>query len=156
VVVRTLALIIGITATAVGQPAAARDVWTYVIPGRRDVPVIINGIDASYCLIEGDWGLARPGHVTPTIIDCPPVVRVPTRGSSYHPMRGQRPGYGRYEIEPPADRRLPPPAPSFYREWSSGSDPLPASLDPPAEVPFLAEPGRNWRRRPLRHHHEPQ
>jgi hypothetical protein len=138
------------------MPAAARDVWTYIVPGRPDVPVIIDGIDASYCLIEGDWGLARPGHVTPTIIECPPLVRAPTRAGSYHPTRGQRPGYGRHEIEPPANRRLPPPAKSFHREWSSASDPLPASLDPPAEVPILAEPGRHWRRRPLRHHHGPQ
>jgi hypothetical protein len=155
-VVRVLALVIAIAATVADGPALARDVATYVIPGKRGVPVIINGVDASYCLIESDWGLARPGHMTPTIIDCPPVVRGGVRGSRYYPEAGRRPGYGRHEIEPPADRRLPPPAPSFHREWSTQSDPLPASLDPPALVPFVAEPRRPWRRRPHAHLHRPQ
>ena len=29
-----------------------------VIPGRAGVPIIINGVDASYAVDEGDWGLA--------------------------------------------------------------------------------------------------
>ncbi len=33
-----------------------------VIPSRPGVPVVINGRDASYAVVEGDWGLARPGR----------------------------------------------------------------------------------------------
>ena len=32
-----------------------------VIPSRPGVPVVINGRDASYAVVEGDWGLSRPG-----------------------------------------------------------------------------------------------
>ena len=131
-----------------GTSTQAYDAPAIVIPGKRGVPVIINGYDASYCVVESDWGLARPGHVTPNIIVCPLIV--PGRGAagSYYPTRGRRPGYGRMEVEPPANRRLPPPAPSYRREWSSESDALPASLDPPAELPpLLVAPERDWRRR---------
>ena len=87
--------------------------------------------------MEGDWGLARPGHGAPTIIACP--LRYPRRaaGGGYYPGDGRRPGYGRKEIEPPADRRLPRPAPSFNREWQTQSDPLPTTIEPPAEFPPL-------------------
>ena len=33
------------------------------IPGRPGVPVIINGVDASYAVVEGDWGLDKGVHV---------------------------------------------------------------------------------------------
>ena len=33
-----------------------------VIPGRPGIPVVINGYDASYTIVEGDWGLSRPGQ----------------------------------------------------------------------------------------------
>ena len=56
---------------AVGAPTQAADVPAIVIPGKRGVPVVINGYDASYCVVESDWGLDRPGHLTPNIIDCP-------------------------------------------------------------------------------------
>ena len=39
-----------------------------VIPSRPGVPVIINGRDASYAVVEGDWGLSRPGAVPVTVI----------------------------------------------------------------------------------------
>ena len=39
-----------------------------VIPGRPGVPVIMNGQDVSYAVIEGDWGLARPGQNEPRIL----------------------------------------------------------------------------------------
>jgi hypothetical protein len=76
--------------------------------------------------------------VTPNIIDCPP--RIPQRAvrrRAYFPGEGGQPGYGRKEIEPPPGRQLPPPAPSFNREWKSGSDPLPANTEPHAELPPL-------------------
>ena len=93
-------------------PAAAADGFNIVIPGRPGVPVIINGVDASYRVIEGDWGLQRRVHVQPTIYGGRPVDPVPNVGH-YYPSLGRTPGYGRLEIEPLANRKLPEPAPSF-------------------------------------------
>jgi hypothetical protein len=130
-----------------GAVAQAGDAPAIVVPGRRDVPVIINGMDASYCVVEGDFGLARPGQVAPSIIACPVLIRGRDRVGSYFPARGQRPGYGRVEFDD--GRKPPPPAPSFHREWSTASDPLPATIDPPA-VPLVVAPG--WGPRPHRRH----
>jgi hypothetical protein len=120
-----------------------------VLPGRHGLPVIINGVDATGAVVEGDWGLYNPHMVRPVIIPSP--LQVPGLGyrgnyyqggrvqGSYYPAFRREPGYGRREIEPPADRRLPAPAPSFHRSWSSHSDPLPASLDPPSP-PLIVSP----------------
>jgi hypothetical protein len=118
-----------------------------VVPGRPGVPVIINGIDVAGAVLEGDWGLDKPHMMGPTIIPAPVFIRRPIYRVSYdraryfeggyYPAVGRRPGYGRHEIEPPADRILPPPAPSFHRSWSSQPEPLPANLDPPAPSPPL-------------------
>src|SRR5262245_25203777 len=65
-------------------------------------------------------GLARPGHGARITVACPPIVNVPEdSGRYYYPFLGQRPGYGRFEVEPPPNRRLPRPAPSYYREWGT-------------------------------------
>ena len=130
---------------ACGTQAHARDVSAIVIPGKPGIPVVINGYDASYCIVEGDWGLARPGHVTPTIIACPLYVPGGVAIGSYYPNRGRPPGYGRMEAEPPANRPLPPPAPSFYREWSTQSDVLPETIDPPEAPPLIVAPQPDWR-----------
>jgi hypothetical protein len=37
----------------------------------------------------------------------------------YYPAFGSAPGYGRHEIETPAEQRL---APSFHRSWTSRSN----------------------------------
>jgi hypothetical protein len=118
-----------------------------VVPGRPGVPVIINGIDVAGAVLEGDWGLDKPHMMGPTIIPAPVFIRRPIYRVSYdraryfeggyYPAVGRRPGYGRHEIEPPADRILPPPAPSFHRSWSSQPEPLPANLDPPPPSPPL-------------------
>ncbi len=117
------------------QSSRAADGPVRVIPGRPGVPVIINGFDASYAIVEGEWGLDRPGVVTPTIVAGPLITPVPPPYDRYYPALGRPPGYGRYEIEPPASRPLPPPAESFHRFWGSQSDPIPASLDPPVPLP---------------------
>ena len=94
----------------------------FVIPGRPGVPVIINGRDASFAVVEGDWGLARNVHVQPTVYggwdryERPPV-------GHYYPSLGRTPGYGRYEVEPSANRRLPKPAASYHKSWSAQSAP---------------------------------
>src|SRR3984885_9018003 len=112
-----LAALIGTTWTA-----HAGDGFDIVIPGRAGVPVIINGVDASYAVVEGDWGLAKGIHVQPTVYGGRYVDQTPNVGH-YYPSAGQLPGYGRLEIEPPANRRLPQPAESYHQSWSAQSTP---------------------------------
>jgi hypothetical protein len=125
-----LALLIATT-----WPALAQTGPVIVIPGRPGVPIIINGVDASYAVIEGDWGLAKGVHVQPTIYGGRPVDPEPHVGH-YYPSAGLRPGYGRLEVDPPANRKLPQPAESYHQSWSAQSN-------PPAEqpvVPFYPPP----------------
>lgn len=116
-------------------PARADHGPTLVVPGNADVPVMIEGHDASWAVVEGDWGLYRPGHMPPAVFYpyAPSVDRWHAR--AYYPFTGKRPRSGRYEIIPPANRRLPPPAESFHRSWSTASDPLPAQIEYPAALP---------------------
>jgi hypothetical protein len=125
-------LSIGLVCAVFGGAAAYADDKgpVLVIPGRPGIPVVINGYDASYTIVEGDWGLARPGQVSPVIVNGPLITPAPYYTGRYYPHLGQRPGYGRREVEPPADRRRPPPAPSFYREWGAESQQLPATIPP--------------------------
>ena len=134
----------------------AADAPAFVIPGKPGVPVIINGYDASYTVVEGDFGLDRPGQVQPTIIFGPLLGPAPARyGRGYFPGDGEEPGYGRLEVEPPANRRLPPPAPSFHRSWSSQSDATPATIDPPAAAPpLIVAPQINGPRQTARRHRD--
>jgi hypothetical protein len=125
-----LAILIGTTWTAV-----AADGFEIVIPGRRGVPIIINGIDASYAVVEGDWGLAKGVQVQPTVYGGRYVDPEPNVGH-YYPSAGQQPGYGRLEIQPPANRKLPQPAESFHQSWSAQSAPPQAQ----PEVPFYPPP----------------
>jgi hypothetical protein len=106
-----------------------------VIPGRLGVPIIINGIDASYAVVEGDWGLSKNTHVTPTVYGGRVVEPVPPVGH-YYPSLGREPGYGRLEIELPLNRMLPQPAESYHQSWSSQSTPQPVQ----PEVPFYPPP----------------
>ena len=55
---RALLLLIGTTLAAL-SPASANDGFSIVIPGRAGVPIIINGLDASWAVVESDWGLAK-------------------------------------------------------------------------------------------------
>jgi hypothetical protein len=123
-----------------------------VIPGRPGIPVVINGYDASHTVVEGDWGLARPGQVSPVIVSGPLIAPAPYYASPYFPHLGRRPGYGRREVEPPPDRRLPTPAPSYHREWGVESQPLPATVPPEyPPPPIIAAPTVEVdRRRPRR------
>lgn len=125
-----LAILIGTTCTAFAGGG-----FDIVIPGRAGVPIIINGLDASYAAIEGEWGLGRNEQVQPTIYGGRYVDPVPRVGH-YYPSAGHVPGYGRLEIEPPANRKLPQPAESYHQSWSSQSRPLPAQSD----VPFYPPP----------------
>jgi hypothetical protein len=127
-----LAILVALT------PAAfASDGFNVVIPGRPGIPVIINGVDASYGVVEGEFGLGKGVNNQPTVYGGRYVDVVPNVGH-YYPSLGQRPGYGRFEIEPPANRKLPPPAPEFHESWSSHSAPLPATTPP--DVPAYPPP----------------
>lgn len=116
-------LLLAVTAS----PAFAQREPEIVIPGKPGVPVYINGIDASWGVVESDFGLDRPGLLAPTVVYRPLLAELPATAPSYHPKTGKRPGYGRLEINPPLNRRLPPPAPTFYRNWSIQSAPTPAT-----------------------------
>ena len=74
-------------------PARADSGPVIVIPSRPGIPVVINGRDASYAVVEGDWGLSRPGAVPVTVIGGSPLLpnSVYTRRNSYHPKYGRAP-----------------------------------------------------------------
>jgi hypothetical protein len=93
-----------------------------VIPGKPGVPVIINGRDASYAVVEGEWGLAKHFKNADRVYGGWDGYVVPAVGH-YYPTAGRTPGYGRLEIEPPANRALPQPAESYSRSWSAQSAP---------------------------------
>ena len=107
-----------------------------MIPGRPGVPIIINGVDASYAVVDGEWGLGQGNQVQPTIYGGRYIDPVPNVGH-YYPSAGRMPGYGRLEIEPPSNRRLPQPAESYHDSVHAQSAPLPATIpNPQPEVPF--------------------
>jgi hypothetical protein len=124
---------------ATALPAMAADGFNIVIPGRPGVPIIINGVDASYRVIEGDWGLQSRIHVQPTVYGGRPIDPVPNVGR-YYPSLGHKPGYGRLEVEPPANRKLPQPAPSFQEHWSAKSAPMGTNDVPMSPPPIIAAP----------------
>jgi len=112
-----------------------------VVPGNPQVPVIINGVPADGALVTGDWGLYAPDRVVPEVYPpvgglYAPVLLTPERG--YFPRTGKRPRYGRQEVEAP--RYLPPPAPSFYREWSTSPEHAPATEYPSYRYPSYDPP----------------
>ena len=144
-----------------GSPALAQRIPTIVIPGRLDVPVVINGVDASWSVVEGDYGLDRPIGMVPTVIYRPFTVVVPGNGPfgrppkmrpygpPYFPSTGERPGYGRLEVVPPPDRPLPPPAEPFFQGWSAQSAPGPATVYAPFPAPQIFwNAGPGWGRGP--------
>ena len=130
----SMVVVAGLAAVAAAQPARAGDTGpVIVVPSRPGIPVVIWGRDASYAVVEGDWGLARPGHVPLTVLGGSPLrpnaVYEPRR--SYHPRYGHAPPRGRNEMEPPGIAG-PEPAESFSRNWSSSSEmTAPASIVDP-------------------------
>lgn len=157
-----LPILIAVLAASVFAAVVARadNVAVIVVPGKRGVPVIINGRDASWSVVDGDFGLYRPGHVYPTIVPLRPYASFPWRRASvarhpvhrrfvhrrvvhwrgaarphgYFPSTGIRPRVGRRESSS-ANSGPPRPAQDFFRSWSNGEGPpVPADLDPPAPV----------------------
>ena len=124
-----------------GMPVQADDGPVIVIPGRAGVPVMMNGRDVSYAVVEGDWGLGKSVHVQPTVTyyyyyDWAGMPGAPA--ARYYPRSGRVPGYGRHEIEPSAHRALPPPAESYTRVWGIESAPTPATDYPPYAPPQVS------------------
>lgn len=114
----------------VAVPGRADDAPAIVVPNRPHAPVVINGCDATYMVVESDWGLAKNVRIAPTVYGCrAPVLR---EVGHYFPSAGRVPGYGRLEIEPPAGRRLPPRAESYRRSWSAQS--APPAVQPPVPI----------------------
>ncbi len=142
-----LAILTGMTSTAFAGGG-----FDIVVPIRPGQPIIINGIDASYTVVEGQWGLGRNEQVQPTIYGGRYIDPEPNVGH-YYPSLGHMPGYGRLEIEPPAGRKLPQPAESYHQSWSAQSAPLPAQSDVPANPPaviYAPQIGDQFNSGPLR------
>lgn len=156
----SLARVVGLAvlaAAVLGDRAFAQDNGpVIVIPGRHDVPVFINGREASYAVVEGDWGLYRAGWIGPTVIKPlwsggGPAVRG-YGFEHYYPVTGQKPGYGRLEYDPGKNRK-PRPAQPFHESWSAKSQDLPATIMPPdysydmpgvVVAPYGRGGGRRW------------
>ena len=65
---------------AMTSQALADGGFEIVIPGRPGVPVIINGVDASYAVVEGDWGLEKRLQPQPTVYGGRYIDPVPNVG----------------------------------------------------------------------------
>ena len=145
---RRLALLSVSFASLLGSAAARADHEpVIVIPMRPGVPIMINGRDASYAVVEGDWGLARPGHGR-VIIEGPVWYANRADAGPYFPSAGHAPRYGRLEVEPP--RRYPRAPTDYTRSWAAGSDTTqPVTEYPPFNPPsVIAAPPEPERRRP--------
>lgn len=106
-----------------------------VVSGQPDVPVLIDGVDARGRVVYGDRDLYRPGHGRKRLLRSGSGPAWPGLSGGYFPRTGHKPAVGRYEIEPPPGRELPPPAESYSRSWSTGSDPSRGSEYPPYDPP---------------------
>jgi hypothetical protein len=108
------------------------------VPGNAQAPAMVDGTDASFAVVNGDWGLYAPGRIVPEVYG--PVLFYPEPADrGYFPATGRRPRYGRREIEVP--RRVLPRAPDFYREWSAGSRAGRVTEYPPYAAPeVMVEP----------------
>jgi hypothetical protein len=131
----TLASILVLAFAGASDCARADNEPVIVVPGRPGVPVMMYGVDVSGAVIEGEWGLNRPGVVAPTVIMRYWPHDLYTTPSAYFPVTGHRPPIGRLEVVPPANRRLPPPAPTYYRDWMSQSAPGPVTAPVPYDPP---------------------
>jgi hypothetical protein len=130
------------------MPLAASETGpVIVIPGRAEVPVILDGRDVSYSVIEGDWGLARPSQTDPVVIyRYGPRVHYFPGAARYYPSGGPPPRLGRKEIDMPSTN--PVPAQTFIRSWGVRSDPTPATSPSNYEMPPVVVAPEGRARRP--------
>jgi hypothetical protein len=90
---------------------------SFVVPGKAGVPVLIYGYDASWGVVEGDWGLSRPGQLPLAVIYAPQQIY---------------PRSGRLEIHTSAPLHAPR---SFHRGWSTQSGSTEITNYPPLDPP---------------------
>ncbi len=131
-----LALAVALSAAGPGGPARADHAPTLVVPGRTPAPIIVNGEDVGWTVIEGDWGLYRPGHVSPVVYGYPAPIYVPAAGGCY-PVTGRPPRYGRLEGRMRGTRRGSAPAEPYFRSWSADSLAAPAHYYPTFDPPRI-------------------
>jgi hypothetical protein len=123
-----------------------------VVPGRPNVPVPINGYNAAWGVVEGGWGLYRPGAApgvtvypspyVPPLEPEPPVRYRPP--AHYFPTLGTQPFVGRLEIEPPANRPMPKPAEGYSRSWSAESMDVPPTQYAPTPPMMISPEINTW------------
>ncbi|MGD9923227.1 MAG: hypothetical protein AB7V13_17545 [Pseudorhodoplanes sp.] len=122
-----------------------------VVPGRPNIPVPIQGYNAAWGVVEGDWGLYRPGappgvtvYPSPFVPPLEPERPVRYRPASrYFPTLGTKPFVGRLEIEPGPNRSMPKPAEGFSRSWSAQSMDVPPTQYAPSP-PMMISPEVNF------------
>ena len=133
-----------------GDLARADHQPAFVVPGRSNIPVPINGMNAAWGIVNGDVGLYRPGAVPVTVLPSPyvpplqpdpPVHYRPAR--HYYPTMGRQPLVGRLEVEPSPNQPLPKPPKSFNRSWSAESPDVPPTQYPPSP-PMMVSPEVNF------------
>ena len=137
--------------TAAAPVMASETGPVIVIPGRQGVPVIINGRDASYAVVEGDWGLARPSQTDPNIIfyyGHQPYLLPPA--APYFPAGGPPPKLGRQEVDKPRPPGAAQNEEGYIRSWSAQSNPTPATSPTDYEMPPVVVAPDDWRRGPRR------
>jgi len=148
---KRVALAAGVWLVA-GAAMASETGPVIVIPGRPGVPIIINGQDVSYQVIEGDWGLARPSYIVPQVIYRPyypsaigpgPFIGPPP-AAHYFPKTGSKPRVGRLERDVPRPTK----AQSYNRGWGTASDPTPVTIPAPYPTPPIVVTPDMRRRHP--------
>ncbi len=144
---------LGIAAAFAGLEDARADHGPLlVVPGRPNVPVPINGYNAAWGVVSGDWGLYRPGappgvtvypspYVPPLEPERPVRYRPPV---GYFPTMGTRPQMGRLEVEPPANRPMPKPAEAYSRSWSAESMDVPPTQYAPTPPMMISPEINTW------------
>jgi hypothetical protein len=132
-------LIVAAGVLAGGVACASETGPVIVIPGKAGVPVVLNGVDISYAVVEGDWGLDRPSQTNPQVIYryFPPPVPYTGPRAHYFPGGGPPPRLGRQEVNdarPPSPNN---PQPTTYENWNARSDPTPATSPTPLDTPGM-------------------
>ncbi len=126
-----------------------------VIPGRPGVPIIVNGRDISYAVVEGDWGLDRPSLTDPHILyRYGRGALIGPSGGNYFPKTGRAPRVGRKEVDIPRPLH---PAESFHRSFNAQSDPTPVTppqfMPPIIAAPNMQQQPQQRQRHGGQHHH---
>jgi hypothetical protein len=83
-----LAAMTGGGVMAATLPVHADSGPVFVVPGRTPAPIVINGCDASYAVIESDFGLGKNVRIPPIIYGCRAPYTKPV--GHYFPSGGRR------------------------------------------------------------------